>query len=109
MDNDHDFILPEIPDLTPKIEDLPKHTRKFEPDYKYVTKDVLKNITVNQLAKIEAELHNLRLIYVANGENPNMVLANGRSIIAEINSTIELLNNLSEYFEAILDDSESMA
>lgn len=108
MDDNNGFILPEVPDLTPKIEELPKHVRKFEPDYKYITKDALKSITVSQLAKLEADLHTLRLLYLLNGENDNLLLPDGRSVVAEINLKIEILNRMSEYFESIFTDNEGV-
>ena len=109
MNNDNGFILPELPDLTPSIEDLPQHVRKFKPDYKFASNEMLKTITVNYLAKLESDLHNLRIIYFANGENPGAVLGNGRLLTDEINSTTELLDKLSTYFETILNSGDGVA
>jgi len=74
----------------------------FVPDYKYAGVDNIKAVTVNQLAKLEADLHSLRMVYVANGQNPDVLVASNRTISQEISAVVSAIRNLEAYFASVL-------
>jgi hypothetical protein len=76
--------------------------RTFEPDYKYASPEDIKNVTVGQLAKLEVDLHSLRMAFVANGENPNTLVAQNRTIGDEISKVESALAQLENYFASVL-------
>lgn len=73
----------------------------FIPDYKYATDEQIQEVTRNHLAKLEVELHTLRMAFVANGENPNLQVAPGRTIVDEMNRTKSAISTLENHFQAI--------
>lgn len=87
---------------------LPKRTTVreeetvFIPDYKYADNEALKNITVQHLAKLESDLHSLRLLFVANGENPDALISQNRTIGQEMERVQETIKKLEMYFSSIL-------
>jgi len=93
-------VLPEEP--IPVVEE--EKPRKFSADYKFASEEVIRNVTVTQLAKLEAELHQLRIVFYANGENPNMMVAPKRTIGQEVQNVMDSIERLSEYFSSVLED-----
>ena len=102
MIHDNDIVLPAVPPLQEK-EVVEKPVRKFTPDYKYMSSEDVKAITVGQLAKLEAELHTLRIVYFAHGENPDVMVAPNRTIGQEIQNVMGSLLRISDYFSAVLE------
>mgnify|MGYP003704955007 CR=1 FL=1 len=66
------------------------------------TNDTLKNITSQHLAKLEADLHTLRILYVSNGENPDAMISQNRTIGQELERVSSTIAKLEEYFASIL-------
>lgn len=77
---------------------------RFAPDYKYATAGEIKNLTERHLAKLEGELHTLRMAYVANGRDRTSQVRPGVTICDEIDRLEGLITELGEYFEAVLVD-----
>jgi len=74
----------------------------FVPDYRYASAADIHNVTVNHLAKLEAELHTLRMAFVANGKDPNLMIAPDRRLGAEMQKIEASIVELSEFFKAVL-------
>ncbi len=87
------------------VADTPK-AKGFVTDYRFATPDDIRNLTINHLAKLEAELHTLRMAFVANGMNPNLVIGQGRKLGAEMQKIEQSLVELSEYFRPVLVQQE---
>lgn len=79
---------------------------KFVPDYKYVHDDDLRKITVTQLAKLEADLHSLRLIFVANNRNPNTIVGPNKTIQSEMEKIVDTIKSIEEYFSEIIENED---
>ena len=74
----------------------------FDPDYKYASFEDIKAITVNQLAKLEVDLHALRMAFIANGENPHALVGPGRPIGEEMSKITNAILLLESYFNTVL-------
>jgi len=74
----------------------------FVPDYRYASAAEIHNVTVNHLAKLEAELHTLRMAFVANGRNANLMIAPDRRLGAEMQKIEASIIELSVFFKPIL-------
>ena len=74
----------------------------FVPDYKYTAPDNIKAVTVNQLAKLENDLHALRIVCIANGGNLNTRVSEHRTIGEEIAAVKAAISNLEDYFASVL-------
>ena len=74
----------------------------FEPDYRYASRDDIRAVTLNQLAKLEVDLHTLRLIFVANGSNPASLIAADKPIGPEIEKVGAAIVRLEKYFSTVL-------
>ena len=79
----------------------------FVPDYKYVSSAEVKEITRGQLAKLEADLHSLRMVYVANGKNPNILIGQNRPIQVEMDKVTATIRELESYFSEVLSDENN--
>lgn len=74
----------------------------FVPDYKYLPMDEVKNITVQQLKKLEADLHTLRLLFISNGENPSILISQNKTLGQEMKRTTDTIKKLESYFASVL-------
>jgi len=77
---------------------------RFTPDYKYLSKEDLRAVTRNQLAKLESDLHSLRVVLVANGHNPNVFIAPQKTVGSEIGRVEAVIAKLEEYFSEVLNE-----
>jgi hypothetical protein len=84
------------------VEEVVEEPKGFVSDYKYANTDSIRNVTINQLAKLEADLHSLRMVYVANGENANSLVAPNKTIGQEMALVIGAIKNLEDYFASVL-------
>lgn len=76
---------------------------RFDPDYKYASEDDIRAVTRSHLSKLEVELHTLRMAYIANGRNPNVMIRPNRKIGDEIRGVQHSIDQLEEYFSRVLD------
>lgn len=74
----------------------------FVPDYRYATLGQIVDTTRNHLAKLELELHMLRMLFVASGENPNVTIGNNRRVVDEMDKLKKTISVLETYFVAVL-------
>ena len=79
----------------------------FASDYKYADESDIKAVTEDQLAKLEVELHTMRMMFVANGENPDVMISAGRKIGEEMQKVETVIANLEAYFAAILTSDDA--
>jgi len=100
-----DDLMPQKADKKTTKEAAPK-PETFTSDYRFASADDIRAVTVNHLAKLEAELHTLRMAYVANGKDPDIPLAPNRPIGGEMVRIKDSINVLSEYFQDILSDPD---
>ena len=85
----------------PEVEPAPE---MFVSDYRFASDEDIRAVTVNHLAKLEAELHTLRMAYIANGKNADALLAPKRPIGGEMVRIKHSIEALSEYFANVLTD-----
>lgn len=74
----------------------------FVSDYKYLPLEEAKSITLSQLKKLEADLHTLRVVFVSNGENPDVPISQNRTVGQEMKRVSETIKTLESYFSSIL-------
>ena len=74
----------------------------FLSDYKYVDNDTIKNITIQHLGKLEADLHTLRILYISNGKNPDVMISQNRTLGQELERVSSTIEKLEEYFNPVL-------
>lgn len=77
--------------------------RTFEPDYKYADPSEIIAVTKSQLAKLEVDLHALRMALVANGENPDALVGPNRTLGSEISRVSGAIKTLESYFSSVLE------
>jgi len=99
-----DFIPHKVDKQEPAPEPKPE---VFSSDYRFASKDDIRAVTVNHLAKLEAELHTLRMAYVANGKNANLLVAPERPLGGEMVRIKTSIHELSTYFAEVLTDPDS--
>jgi len=75
----------------------------FLPDYRFASPDEIRALTINHLAKLEAELHTLRMAYVANGKNANLMIGKDRKLGTEMQRIEQSLEDLPAYFRSVLE------
>ena len=75
-------VLPEAPSVVKSAQE--EAPRRFVPDYRFASREAIREATLHQLAKHEVELHTLRMIYYAKGENPDIPVAPNRTLGQEI-------------------------
>lgn len=92
--------LPESVQVEETIEE--ESVRKFESDYRFATNDDICQVTKAQIAKLEAELHRMRILFIANGENPNQRVSEVATLGQEIARLEEVIDRLASYFENVL-------
>lgn len=80
----------------------------FAPDYKFASASDIRALTINHLAKLEAELHTLRMMFIANGRNPNLIVRPERTLGSEMQKIQESIKTLSEYFRTVLAPDENV-
>lgn len=94
-------LLPETPSPVKSAhEEAP---RRFVPDYRFASRDDIREATRHQLAKLEVELHTLRIIYYAKGENPDIPVTQNRTLGQEMLSVSNAIDRLYSYFEDIIE------
>lgn len=76
--------------------------KTFLPDYKYADSDSIKAVTTQQLAKLEVDLHSLRLVLIANGGNSEALIGQNRTLGAEISRIESTIKTVENYFSSIL-------
>lgn len=86
-----------------KTVEIPSSQKTFVPDYKYVSAEDIAKLTVTQLAKLEADLHSLRVLFIANDENPDVMVGNGRTLKQEIDSITALIEKIETYFVDVIE------
>jgi hypothetical protein len=91
-------------DIVPTTTEVRDAVERFVPDYKYATKADIRSLTASQLAKLEADLHNLRIMFVANGKNPDVRLNDHTTLADEMNKVLRLIHLLEEYFAEVLSE-----
>lgn len=72
-------------------------------DYNFASPEDIRNLTKNHLAKLEAELHTLRMAYVANGRNPELMIGQGRKLGTEMQKVQDSIKELTVTFQSVLD------
>lgn len=88
--------------MPPAPQAVEEDVERFDYDYKYVSREEVKNITVSQLAKLEADLHNLRMMFVANGRNPDLQINEARTVVEEMKTIAKVIEELEGYFAEVL-------
>ena len=83
-----------------------EETQSFQFDYKYATPSEIQGLTKSQLIKLEMELHNLRLAYVAHGMNDEAKVNPTTTISKEIERVETLISNVENYFGSVLSWTE---
>jgi len=96
-----DDLIPHKTDRAAPQEEAPK-PKTFTSDYRFASADDIRAVTINHLAKLEAELHTLRMAYVANGKNPDMLLGPERPIGGELVRIKDSIESLAAYFKDLL-------
>ena len=75
----------------------------FAYDYKYADVTDIQNVTRGQLAKLEVDLHSLRMAVIANGGDESAVIGPNRTLATEIARVNEAINTLESYFSEVLE------
>ncbi len=104
MGPNNDFLTsgPAMPSRGSQVERV-----AFAPDYKYAEEAEIRKVTTDHLSKLEIELHTLRMVYVANGGNPDLLIGPNRKLGEEITKIEATIRELEEYFHAVLNDDDA--
>jgi hypothetical protein len=95
-------------DPLPTRVEVKESAEVFVPDYKYATAGSILEVTVNHLARLEADLHSLRMVYVANGKNPHALIAPNKTVAAEMAKISGVISELEDYFSGILEHENNL-
>lgn len=74
----------------------------FMYDYRFTSPADIRTVTINHLSKLETELHTLRMAFIANGRNPDLMIGQDRRLGTEMEKLEESIKELSMYFRTIL-------
>ena len=99
--------FPPLADVTATIEEPvtpPQPKPKFSVlDQRYADPRAVKNVTLDQLAKIELEIHNLRIAYVVHGfDEAVKVGSQGGTIGTEMARLAQAIVNIEAVFDDVL-------
>ena len=75
----------------------------FNPlDQKFLNPAVIREETLKTLAGIELQIHRLRMIFVANGEDEETVIEDGKKVTDEISRLGKVMEDIQKKFADVL-------